>query len=357
MNNIKKLLIHDINKEKASTLIMTLSSQDALQDPPPPTDVYTSLSVPSSASRFTRYAWFVLGYLGLVILWGAWVRISGSGAGCGAHWPTCNGVVVPLNPTLETLIEYTHRLTSGLSLPLVFVLVGWSFRRFPAGSGVRGASLGALFFLLTEAALGAGLVKFELVAGDTSVARAVTASFHLVNTFALSAFSALVAWWSNPEHTGASFHPRLKNKGSAWLIPALVALIFTSMTGAITALGDTLFPTSVFTEQGLVAHLAEQVSASTHFLVQLRIVHPIVAVLTSVYLLIALPQLAGFDGHRRLVNGLEIALVALGFVNILLAAPAWMQLVHLLSALTVWLSVFLLWVRTQSQATERQTAH
>lgn len=307
-----------------------------------------SMSTPTS-SRFTRYAWFVLGYLVFVILWGAWVRISGSGAGCGAHWPTCNGVVVPLNPTLETLIEYTHRLTSGLSLPFVFVLVGWAFKRFPAGSGVRGAALGTLFFLLTEAALGAGLVKFELVAGDVSIARAVTASFHLVNTFALSAFSALVAWWSIPEHTGTSFRPQWMNKGSAWLVPAIIALILTSMTGAITALGDTLFPTSVFTEQGLVAHLTEQVSASTHFLVQLRIVHPIVAVLTSVYLLILLPQLSGFEGHRRLINGLVITQVVFGFVNILLAAPTWMQLVHLFMALGVWISVFVLWVRTQSK--------
>lgn len=302
-----------------------------------------------SSSRFTRYAWFVLGYLVLVILWGAWVRISGSGAGCGAHWPTCNGVVVPLNPTLETLIEYTHRLTSGLSLPFVFVLVGWAFKRFPAGSGVRGATLGTLFFLLTEAALGAGLVQFELVAGDTSVARAVTASFHLVNTFALSAFSALAAWWSMPQHQGSAFAPRLKNAGSAWLLPALVGLILTSMSGAITALGDTLFPTSVFTEQGLMAHVAEQVSATTHFLVQLRIVHPIVAVLTSVYLLFALPQIQGFARQCRWTTMLVVSQVAFGFLNIVLAAPAWLQLLHLLMALGVWLSVFVLWVRTQSE--------
>src|SRR5690606_41336818 len=36
----------------------------------------------------------------VVILQGAVVRATGSGAGCGSHWPTCNGTVVPLNPTL-----------------------------------------------------------------------------------------------------------------------------------------------------------------------------------------------------------------------------------------------------------------
>ncbi len=296
---------------------------------------------------FTRYAWFVLGYLLLVILWGAWVRISGSGAGCGAHWPTCNGEVIPLDPTLATLIEYTHRLTSGLSLPLVLILVVWSFKRFSPGEGVRKAVMGTLFFLLTEAALGAGLVKFELVAGNTSVARAITASFHLVNTFALTGFAALTAWWSRP-HTPATDFNIKRNRATGLLFPAMIALLLSSMAGAITALGDTLFPTSVFTEQGLIAHVAEQVSASTHFLVQLRIVHPVIALLTSIYLLITLPLIDGFTRHKHLINAVVVFQVALGFLNILLHAPTVMQLSHLFTALVLWLSVLLLWVKTQS---------
>ena len=47
--------------------------------------------------NFTRFAWLTLGFLILVILWGAFVRATGSGAGCGNHWPLCNGVVVPLS--------------------------------------------------------------------------------------------------------------------------------------------------------------------------------------------------------------------------------------------------------------------
>jgi heme A synthase len=75
------------------------------------------------SKRFEKYAWFVLGVNLLVILWGAYVRATGSGAGCGSHWPSCNGEVIPRSPSSETMIEFTHRLTSGLALILVAILL------------------------------------------------------------------------------------------------------------------------------------------------------------------------------------------------------------------------------------------
>ena len=53
-----------------------------------------------------RFAWGVLGYNLAVILWGAYVRATGSGAGCGSHWPLCNGTIVQPSPTTATLIEF-----------------------------------------------------------------------------------------------------------------------------------------------------------------------------------------------------------------------------------------------------------
>ena len=50
--------------------------------------------------QFQKFAWAVLGWNILVVLWGAYVRASGSGAGCGNHWPFCNGEVVPRAPQL-----------------------------------------------------------------------------------------------------------------------------------------------------------------------------------------------------------------------------------------------------------------
>ena len=79
-----------------------------------------------SDRTFSRWAWLTLAWNVVVILWGAWVRASGSGAGCGSHWPLCNGEVLPTDPKVETLIEFTHRLSSGVALVLVVVLWWWA---------------------------------------------------------------------------------------------------------------------------------------------------------------------------------------------------------------------------------------
>src|SRR5512138_1802042 len=127
-------------------------------------------------SSFIPYAWGVLIVNLAVILWGAYVRASGSGAGCGAHWPLCNGEVVPMSPQTATLVEFSHRLSSGVALVLIAGLVFWAFRAYPKGHVVRiGAVLSGCFILL-EAALGAGLVLLELVAQDASVDRAAAVS-------------------------------------------------------------------------------------------------------------------------------------------------------------------------------------
>lgn len=307
--------------------------------------------------RFSRYAWVVVGYLVLVILWGAWVRITGSGAGCGSHWPTCNGEVVPLSPTTETVIEYTHRLTSGLSLPLVLVMLVWAVRRFPRGHRVVTASVATLIFLLTEALVGAGLVTFDLVADNASVVRAVTAAFHLINTFILTACAALAAWWA-----GGGPSPRWREAGGVrWmLMAALVGVLVVSMTGAITALGDTLFPVHPTESGGLFERVREDLSSATHFLVRLRIVHPIVAVAVAVALFIfaALQRTDSEDARvRRHAGWLMVLLLvqtALGVVNVLLHAPGWMQIVHLLAAVAVWTSLVLLSASVLAPVAQRQ---
>lgn len=297
-----------------------------------------------TSKRFSQWAWFVVGYLLLVILWGAWVRITHSGAGCGNHWPTCHGELIPHIPGKKTMIEYIHRITSGLSLPLVLGMLIAAWKKFPKGHLVRTAYVGTLIFLLSESALGAGLVKFDLVANNTSVARAITASLHLVNTFALTAFAALAARWSQGHrHLQWNF----KERFSRFLLPALLAVVISSMAGAVTALGDTLFPIKL----GEVFHH----TASTHFLVQLRILHPILAVLTGVYLLIILPILQESHPELKLLKAAQHAVMtqlALGGLNIFLGAPGWMQIIHLLMALIVTLLVLFCWIHSQETASD-----
>src|SRR5450755_2070071 len=76
-----------------------------------------------------RFAWFLVAYNVAVIVWGAYVRATGSGAGCGSHWPLCNGEFLPTTPQTQTVIEFTHRVTSGVSLVLAAILLMWCWRR------------------------------------------------------------------------------------------------------------------------------------------------------------------------------------------------------------------------------------
>jgi protoheme IX farnesyltransferase len=95
-----------------------------------------------SQTWLSRYAWGVLVWNVLVALWGAYVRATGSGAGCGAHWPTCNGEIIPRAPQVETLIEFTHRATSGLAFLAVLALLILALRTLPKGHPARfGAGL------------------------------------------------------------------------------------------------------------------------------------------------------------------------------------------------------------------------
>ncbi len=296
----------------------------------------------SSSTGFRRFAWVFLAYLLFVILFGAWVRITHSGAGCGSHWPTCNGDIVPIAPAIETIIEYTHRLTSGILGPAGLMLIGWAALRFRKHR-VTVAAVLTVVFVVIEALIGAGIVLKELVADDASVSRAIVISIHLVNTLILTGAASLTAWWSFDERR-LSFS-RL-GVGSWVMLAGLLSIVVTSMTGAVTALGDTLFPVQQGTE-GMLAHVADELSPANHFLVRLRIVHPVVAVVAAgvLYGVGAWAREHARDAITpRIARGLQhatVAQVVLGIVNIGLAAPGWMQLVHLLGAQLVWIAAVL----------------
>jgi cytochrome c oxidase assembly protein subunit 15 len=298
-------------------------------------------------SSFARVAWLVLGYTLAVIVFGAWVRITGSGAGCGQHWPTCHGEVVHRPQSIETVIELTHRVTSGLSLIFALGLMGWARARFRKSHPAAVASVLAVVFLLVEALLGAGLVAFGLVEDDDSIARAVVMAIHLTNTCVLMGALAAAAWTGvDGEDRGL---PRLSGS-PAWLLgAALLSVLLVSMSGAVTALGDTLFP--VAADGTVREHIAGDQSVTAHFLQRMRIVHPILAVGVGLYLLwlsIALPGMSGVDADptvRRLGNlvaGLVLAQLCAGMANIMLSAPGWMQLVHLALATCLWTAVVVL---------------
>ncbi len=282
---------------------------------------------------FSRFAWAVTGWNLVVILWGAYVRATGSGAGCGSHWPLCNGEVIPQNPQVHTIIEFTHRMMSGLALILVLALILWGRRLYVAGHPVRIGLWLSGTFIVVEALLGAGLVLFELTAQNASVARAAAMAVHLANTFILLASLTLTAAW-------ASGLPVLRLRGQKhlpWLLVGLAGVILIGMSGAVTALGDTLFPA-----ESLRAGLEADRSPSAHFLIRLRVYHPLIAGLVAGYTFLLIRRLINLFGEQTrrlllLLGGIFALQLVAGAVNVFLLAPIPMQILHLFLADITWI--------------------
>jgi heme A synthase len=292
----------------------------------------------AAMDRLARYSWLTLACNVAVILWGAFVRASGSGAGCGSHWPLCNGEVIPKSPGTAMMIELAHRVTSGMALLLVVGLVVLAWRDRPKGHPARRTAALSMILMLTEAAVGAGLVLFELVADNKSMARAMFMGVHLMNTFFLLGFLTLTAHFASG---GAAY--RWRGRGGAALGAGLgmVALIAAGVSGAVAALGDTLFPSTSLTEA-----LRQDLSASSHLLIRLRLLHPVISVTAGVIVgLLAARVLAASPAltrPARRVAMLVFLQVAAGVANIFLLAPVWMQILHLLLADLLWISAVLL---------------
>lgn len=295
---------------------------------------------PSPASpALRRFAWGFLAFNVAVILWGAYVRATGSGAGCGAHWPLCNGEIVPRAKAVETLIEFSHRLTSGLAGVGSIILLVWSWRSKRASRDLRIASALTFFFMLTEGAVGAGLVLFRLVAEDQSMARAWAMSAHLINTFLLLLAMTLAA-----RAASGGALPRLKGSGAVGglFVAAAVGVIVLGVSGAITALGDTLFPAGT-----LAKGLAQDLSPTSHLFLRLRLFHPLIAAVVGLLVVGAAWHAQSqrpSPGQRRWAVGVTAivgAQLLAGMVNLLLLAPVGMQLLHLLLADGVWIALIL----------------
>jgi cytochrome c oxidase assembly protein subunit 15 len=280
-----------------------------------------------------------LAYNLAVILWGAYVRASFSGDGCGAHWPTCAGQFLPTQMAKPKLIEFTHRMMTSVDSVATIGLCVWAFLAFPKKDAVRRYSVLAMIFLVIEALLGAGLVLFRYVAHDLSAGRAWYLSLHLTNTMMLMGAYTVTAWLASREQNAI----KLSNIPTKLRI-AVLAAFAVSITGAIAALGDTLYPAT-----SLANGVAQDFARGSGWLLRLRLLHPAVAMVSAVYLLWAAfgaMQGRGEESVPRKAGArlavMVIVQVLAGFANIYLLAPVWMQMLHLLIGNVLWVTLVLL---------------
>ena len=312
----------------------------------PVTAASVSSRKPSASLR--RYAWAVLVYFVAVILWGALVRATGSGAGCGDHWPLCNGTIIQHSPRVDTIIELTHRVTSGISFFSALGLLLWTFVGTVRGHLARAAAVASVIFTLVEAILGALLVKLGLTAQSQSPLRAPYLALHLTNTLLLLAALTLAAHFLSRQKGYLRREIRLVAPAGA--LAGIFAVLIVGVTGSLAALGDTLFPAA-----SLGAALTEDFSSSSRWLVRWRWTHPTIAFLAGVFLVWLLVRAAQRSAHwdNRALSAAVLLLLAaqyvLGGLDVFLLAPVWLQLLHLLGADALWTALVVLTARLTLQ--------
>ncbi len=292
-------------------------------------------------TRLRRWAYFLLVYTILVILWGAWVRISHSGDGCGDTWPLCNGQLVPEAARGKTWVEYGHRFTSGLYGIVVIFLFFWIRKlrsKYELASVYRWMTW-TLVFMISEALLGAKLVLFGLVNTNQSIWRLVVMSLHQLNSFMLVAFTVrfLGATYESFYKSKYANQPPSKISTDFFAKPAfLICFLALAVTGAWASLSTTLFPST-----SLLDGLMKDMESSSHLVLKIRGIHPLLGILVGGSLSFGLykisNQLNAFLGRIALAGSGLIAIgIVIGLMTLFLLSPIPLKIIHLLLAHSLW---------------------
>ena len=283
---------------------------------------------------FAFVAWATVAYSVFVILFGTSVRATGSGDGCGETWPKCGDFFIPQSPAAETVIEFTHRVTSALAGLLVIAVLILAIRWFPKGGLVRRAACASRVLVVVEGLLGAALVLFGWVDADVSLGRTIVVPLHLINTFLLLAALTLTAWWGS----GQSLPRRsLRSEDGRWLLIGAAILFVVGTTGALNALADTVFPAD-----SVVGDLSDKFGPTAPMLSRLRLLHPLVAVVGGLGVAwIGMRRSRGSSGQAQRVSGIFTIVVLsqmfIGIANVFFLTPLATQVAHLLVADALWI--------------------
>ncbi len=297
-------------------------------------------------SKFAGYAWFVLAFNIVVILWGVFLRASKSGDGCGQHWLTCNGEVIPSAPQLKAVIEFSHRITSSLAGVFILILLGWAISNWfnykrERKSYLLKAAIGSFIFVAIEGFIGAKLVLTGNTAETLTPARPFFMAGHLINTFILLAFLTATAWFASG---GGRLNFKARPKILLLLGLGVAGIFFIGISGSIAALSSMIFPSATLAEG-----VAKDFSETSHALLRLRVSHPILSVSVGIYLVFLAgwlkQQLTGnllVNGWANVLSILVLIQFAAGALTLLTLAPIVLQLVHLLLADLLWIAFVLL---------------
>jgi heme a synthase len=302
-------------------------------------------AITQSPRSLRRFAWFVLAYNIAVIVWGSAVRATGSGGGCGDHWPLCNGTVALHHPAIATLIELSHRATSGIDLVCVLALAFWTAYAVPKRHLARAGIIAVLVFTFIEALLGALLVKLGLVANNQSPARVVYLGLHLTNTLLLLAALALTAHFLSRRE--ATQRGTVILHAPAVALTGLIATIIVGVTGSLAALADTLYPA-----RNLAAALAQDFSSGSSWLLRLRWFHPVASLIAGLFILwlvIRTVQRSELASGRPVAFAVALLLAVqyfIGFADLALLTPTALQMAHILGADLLWIALIILAART-----------
>jgi heme a synthase len=327
-------------QQRVSLLHGLQPSPAACDDTRDPTfsPILLSHSRPGEMPQVARFAWTALYWNVAVVLWGAYVRATGSGAGCGNRWPLCDGDVVGASANGQTIVEFTHRITSVISLLVVTGLVVWCWRETKKGDWARYSAALAAVFLANEALLGAALVLLKHVGNDQSAGRILFLCLHFGNTLLLLATLLLTAAWLSNGSRSITLITKWREVGSIGL--GLLATMVTGITGAVAALADILYPAT-----SLPSSLAQDFSSRTPVLLRVRLLHPAVATIAVCYVLWAIWR---SSTRRNRFSRSAIALITLlvmqiviGMTNVLFLVPVWIQIAHLFAADAVWILLVL----------------
>jgi len=304
-------------------------------------NIFTRISI-------SKLAWIALVANVIVILQGAIVRVTGSGAGCGRHWPSCQGEIIPLNHSVETLIEFSHR---SLSLIVLLLALWIAYRVFLSRKTNQGLFIFGLLSLLhitIEALLGAATVLLELTGETVSTARGLMVATHMVNSLILVGMLTLTVVYARAKTPPWPLKISKQGSLATVLLVSIIGMLVLMFTGGIAAMGDTMFPS-----ENLGQALRADFDPNSNILLRLRLLHPLIAISIGIYLFISL-GLSRLIKPVKEVEGLARALLAVYFIqliigtlNLSLLAPGALQVIHLAVAvlafsLLVTLSVYTL---------------